>query len=162
DLSRTMPDGEEGELLVRGPQVFSGYINVPEDEQPFFEDWFKTGDMAVMEEDGFLRIVSRIKEMIITGGFNVYPAEVEEVLADHPMIAKAGVVGLAKEDGSDEVVKKVDFDEEKVKDGARHEMTRYKVPRRFFVVDDLPTDLIGKIRRREIKDMVEKIVAEEG
>lgn len=171
DLSRTMPDGEAGELLIRGPQVFSGYINFADDEQPFFEDWFKTGDMAVMEEDGFLRIVSRIKEMIITGGFNVYPAEVEEVLADHPMIAKAGVVGLAKEDGSDEVVaavvldehvKKEDFEEEKVKEWARHEMTRYKVPRRFFVVDELPTDLIGKIRRREIKDMVEKIVAEEG
>src|SRR5699024_9819731 len=105
------------------------------------------------------------------GGFNVYPAAVVEVLADHPMIAKAGVVGLAKEDGSDEGVAAVvldehvmkeDFDAEKVKEWARHAMTRYKVPRRCFVVDDLPTDLIGKIRRREIKDMVEKIVAEEG
>ena len=75
--------GEAGELLVRGPQVFSGYINLPDEDQPFYEDWFCTGDMAVMEEDGFIRIVSRIKETIITGGFNIYPAEVEEFLEEH-------------------------------------------------------------------------------
>ena len=163
DLSRTMPDGEAGELLVRGPQVFSGYINVEDHEQPFHEDWFCTGDMAVMEPDGFIRIVSRIKEMIITGGFNVYPAEVEEVLSEHKNIAKAGVVGLEKEDGSEEVVAAVvlepgvpesQFDEEAAKEWAREHMTRYKVPRRFFVVDELPADMIGKIRRREVKDLI--------
>ncbi len=80
DFSKTMPDGEPGELLARGRQVFHGYINIPDEDQPFYEDWFCTGDMAVMEPDGFIKIVSRIKEMIITGGFNVYPAEVEEFL----------------------------------------------------------------------------------
>lgn len=163
DLSRTMPDGEAGELLVRGPQVFSGYINVSDEEQPFHEDWFCTGDMAVMEKDGFIKIVSRIKEMIITGGFNVYPAEVEEVLAEHPQIEKAGVVGLEQEDGSEEVVaavtlsegvSKADFDAEAAREWARENLTRYKVPRRFFVVDELPADLIGKIRRREVKDLI--------
>ena len=163
DFSRTMPDGEAGELLVRGPQVFSGYINVEDDEQPFHEDWFCTGDMAVMESDGFIKIVSRIKEMIITGGFNVYPAEVEEVLSEHEHIAKAGVVGLEKEDGSEDVVAAVvlepgvsesQFDEEATKEWSREHMTRYKVPRRFFVVDELPADMIGKIRRREVKDLI--------
>ena len=167
DLSRTMPDGEAGELLVRGPQVFKGYINVSDDEQPFHEDWFDTGDMAVMESDGFIKIVSRTKEMIITGGFNVYPAEVEEVLSDHPQIAKAGVVGLEQEDGSEEVVAAVvleegvsesDFDAEKAREWSRESLTRYKVPRKFFVVDELPADMIGKIRRREVKDLVESMI----
>lgn len=169
DLSRTMPDGEAGELLVRGPQVFKGYINIPDEDQPFHDDWFCTGDMAVMEEDGFIKIVSRIKEMIITGGFNVYPAEVEEVLADHPQIAKAGVVGLEQQDGSEEVVAAIvlkdgvsesEFDAEEAREWSRESLTRYKVPRQFFVVDELPADMIGKIRRREVKDLVEKIIAD--
>ncbi|RAV32944.1 long-chain-fatty-acid--CoA ligase [Corynebacterium heidelbergense] len=167
DLSRTMPDGEAGELLVRGPQIFNGYINLPEEKQPFHEGWFCTGDMAVMEPDGFIRIVSRIKEMIITGGFNVYPAEVEEFLEDHPQIQKAGVVGIEGEDGSEEVVAAVtlpegvsedQFDAESIKEWAREGLTRYKVPRRFFVVDEMPADLIGKIRRREVKDLVKSML----
>ena len=104
DFSKTMPDGEAGELLARGRQVFNGYINIPDEDQPFHEDWFCTGDMAVMEPDGFIKIVSRIKEMIITGGFNVYPAEVEEFLEEHEQIQDAGVIGLPQEDGSEEVV----------------------------------------------------------
>ena len=167
DLSRTMPDGEAGELLVRGPQVFQGYINIPDEDQPFHEDWFCTGDMAVMEPDGFIRIVSRIKEMIITGGFNVYPAEVEEFLMEHDQIERAGVVGLDKEDGSEEVVAAVvlaqgvsesDFDADAVQAWCREGLTRYKVPRQFFVVEEMPSDMIGKIRRREVKDLIETML----
>lgn len=163
DFSKTMPDGEPGELLARGRQVFHGYINIPDEDQPFHEDWFCTGDMAVMEPDGFIKIVSRIKEMIITGGFNVYPAEVEEFLEEHEQIQKAGVVGLPQDDGSEEVVAAVvladgvseaDFDKEAIREWAREGLTRYKVPRRFFVVDEMPADLIGKIRRREVKDLI--------
>ena len=104
--------------------------------------------------------------MIITGGFNVYPAEVEEFLEEHDQIQKAGVVGLPKDDGSEEVVAAVvlaegvsesDFDSEAVRDWAREGLTRYKVPRRFFVIDEMPADLIGKIRRREVKELVEKM-----
>ncbi|KAB1504435.1 long-chain fatty acid--CoA ligase [Corynebacterium sp. 320] len=167
DFSRTMPDGEAGELLVRGPQVFKGYINIPDEDQPFFEDWFCTGDMAVMEPDGFIRIVSRIKEMIITGGFNVYPAEVEEYLEEHQDIVKAGVVGLPQKDGSEEVVAAIvlrdgvpesSFDHEAMKEYCREGLTRYKVPRRFFIIDEMPADLIGKIRRREVKDLVQTML----
>ena len=163
DFSKTVPDGEAGELLARGRQVFNGYINIPDEDQPFHEDWFCTGDMAVMEPDGFIKIVSRIKEMIITGGFNVYPAEVEEFLEEHEQIQNAGVVGLPQDDGSEEVVAAVvladgvseaDFDKEAVREWAREGLTRYKVPRRFFVIDEMPTDLIGKIRRREVKDLI--------
>lgn len=163
DFSKTMPDGEPGELLARGRQVFHGYINIPDEDQPFYEDWFCTGDMAVMEPDGFIKIVSRIKEMIITGGFNVYPAEVEEFLEEHEQIQKAGVVGLPQDDGSEEVVAAIvledgvseaDFDKEAIREWAREGLTRYKVPRRYFVIDEMPADLIGKIRRREVKDLI--------
>src|SRR5690625_7354949 len=89
-----MPDGEEGELLVRGPQVFKGYLNKPEaTKEAFHGDWFRTGDVGVMEEDGFVRLVARIKEIIITGGFNVYPAEAEEILLTHPDITDVAVGG---------------------------------------------------------------------
>ncbi|WP_408925123.1 long-chain-fatty-acid--CoA ligase [Corynebacterium sp. YSMAA1_1_F7] len=167
DFSKTMPDGEAGELLARGRQVFNGYINIPDEDQPFHEDWFCTGDMAVMEPDGFIKIVSRIKEMIITGGFNVYPAEVEEFLEEHEQIQDAGVIGLPQEDGSEEVVAAVvladgvseaDFDKEAVREWAREGLTRYKVPRRYFIIDEMPTDLIGKIRRREVKELVQKML----
>src|SRR5699024_2657719 len=99
DLDKTMPDGEEGELLVRGPQVFSGYLNKPEaTKEAFHGDWFRTGDVGVMEADGFVRLVARIKEIIITGGFNVYPAEVEEALLTHPDITDVAVVGRPRHD----------------------------------------------------------------
>src|SRR5699024_3420421 len=85
NLDEVMPDGEEGEMIARGPQVFKGYLNNPEaTEQAFHNGWFRTGDLGVMEEDGFIRLVARLKEVIITGGFNVYPGEVEEALLSHP------------------------------------------------------------------------------
>ena len=91
-----MPFGEAGEILAKGPQVFSGYFNNPEaTERVFHDGWFRTGDMGIMEEDGFIKLVSRIKELIITGGFNVYPAEVEEVIRTHKDVADVAVVGLS-------------------------------------------------------------------
>ena len=100
-----MPDGEPGELLARGPQVFSSYLNNPEaNERAFHDGWFRTGDMAVMEPDGWIKLVSRIKEMIITGGFNVYPDEVEGVMRSHPDVEDIAVVGRPRADGSEDVV----------------------------------------------------------
>lgn len=103
--SREVPDGERGEIQVKGPQVFSGYRNRPEDTANAFHDgWFRTGDIAEPDENGFLRIVDRIKEMVITGGFNVYPSEVEEALRGQAGIRDAAVVGLVNELGAEEVV----------------------------------------------------------
>ena len=105
NLDETQPDGTAGELLVRGPQVFKGYFNMPEaTENAFHNGWYRTGDMAIMEADGFIKIVSRIKEMIITGGFNIYPAEVEDVIRQHPDVNAVAVVGLPRADGSEDVV----------------------------------------------------------
>ena len=153
-----MPDGEPGELLARGPQVFSGYLNNPEaTEQAFHDGWFRTGDMAVMEPDGFIRLVARIKEIIITGGFNVYPDEVEEAVRTHPDVEDVAVVGRPREDGSEDVVACVTLrdgaplDPEGLKEHARQRLTRYKVPRTFYHFEDLNRDQTGKIRRRAVQ-----------
>ncbi|MEY8210332.1 long-chain-fatty-acid--CoA ligase [Corynebacterium sp. MNWGS58] len=158
NLEETMPDGEEGELLGRGPQVFKGYLHNEEaTENAFHDGWFRTGDMAVMEEDGFVRIVSRIKEMIITGGFNVYPGEVEDCLGQHPDVEECAVVGRPRKDGSEDVVACVvlragaALDPDGLKDYCRERLTAYKVPRTFYHFEELATDQIGKLRRREVQ-----------
>ena len=166
NLDETMLDGQEGEVLVRGPQVFAGYLNTPEaTEASFHNDWYRTGDVGVMEEDGFIRLVARIKEVIITGGFNVYPLEVEEVLESHKDIADCAVVGLPREDGSESVVaaitltKGAALDPEGLKNYCRERLTRYKVPRTFFHFEELPRDQMGKVRRREVQEV---LVAKKG
>ncbi|MDO4631538.1 MAG: long-chain-fatty-acid--CoA ligase [Corynebacterium sp.] len=158
NLDETMPDGQEGEVLVRGPQVFSGYLNNPEaTEQAFHNDWYRTGDVGIMEKDGFIRLVSRIKEVIITGGFNVHPLEVEEVLLTHPDVTDCAVVGLPRKDGSESVVAAITLgpgaalDPEGLKEFCRQRLTRYKVPRTFYHFEDMPRDQMGKIRRREVQ-----------
>lgn len=170
DSTVVLPDGEAGELVVRGPQVFGGYLNRPDADAEVFVpgedglgDWFRTGDMAVMESDGFVKIVSRIKEMIVTGGFNVYPQEVEEVLTEHPSVAQASVVGLPRVDGSETVAAAIvladgaRLDEEILKEHCRAGLARYKVPRVFKVFTELPADQLGKVRRVEVrKEMTEE------
>lgn len=159
--TQILPDGTEGEILVRGPQVFKGYLNNPEaTAKSMVDGWYRTGDVGVMEPDGFIKLVSRIKELIITGGFNVYPAEVEEVLLSHPDIEEATVVGLPREDGSERVVAAVNLrdgavlDPEGLKEYARKALTRYKVPRAFYNVDDMPRDMMGKVRRMEVRNLI--------
>ena len=135
DLDREVPLGERGELLVRGPQVFSGYRNLPDETALAFHDgWFRTGDVVTMSPDGFLTIVDRIKEIIITGGFNVYPSEVEAVLRTHAGVVDVAVVGLPHEDGGEEVVAAVVLVEgvpvqpDELRAHTRRELTPYKVP----------------------------------
>ena len=162
---QVMPDGEEGEIIARGPQVFKGYLNNPEaTEQAFHNGWFRTGDLGVMEEDGFIRLVARLKEVIITGGFNVYPAEVEEALLSHPDVEEAAVVGRPREDGSEDVVACVTLrdgaalDPEGLKEFSRELLTRYKVPRTFYHFEALAKDQLGKIRRREVQqDLIDRL-----
>lgn len=161
NLSETQPDGVEGEVLVRGPQVFKGYLNQEEaSKNSFYEGWYRTGDVGIMESDGFIRLVARIKEVIITGGFNVYPVEVEEILTQHPDIVDASVVGMPREDGSESVVAAISLkegaalDPEGLKDYCRERLTRYKVPRRFYHFEALPRDQMGKIRRREVQEQL--------
>jgi len=167
-----LPLGEPGELLVRGPQVFSGYWNQPEETARVLVDgWLRTGDVAVADTDGFVRIVDRIKELVITGGFNVYPTEVEEVLRTLPEIKDACVVGLpasvlralgASRPGSsttgEQVVAVVlaapgtEVDIESVRSHVRTRLAGYKVPRHVVVADELPRSQVGKVLRRQVRE----------
>lgn len=169
DPTTDVAPGERGELIVRGPQVFSGYYGRPEEtEEVFVDGWFRTGDIVTIDDGGFVRIVDRIKELIITGGFNVAPTEVEGVLRQHPAVADVAVVGLPSEHSGEEVVAAIvldpsieDIDETAIRDFARSILTPYKVPRRIFVVDELPKSLIGKVLRRQVRTKLLELSGEE-
>lgn len=159
DPAVDVPTGSPGELVVRGPQVFSGYYGKPEETEAVFVDgWFRTGDIVTIDDAGFVRIVDRIKELIITGGFNVAPTEVEVALRQHADVVDAAVVGLPSEHSGEEVVAAIvvdgdrEVDVEAIREFARSILTPYKVPRRIFVVDELPKSLIGKVLRRQVRE----------
>ncbi|WP_431277018.1 long-chain-fatty-acid--CoA ligase [Leifsonia poae] len=154
--------GEKGELLARGPQVFSGYWRKPEETEKVFADdgWFRTGDIVTMDEDGFVRIVDRIKELIITGGFNVAPTEVEDAIRSFEGVADVAVVGLPQGRGGEDVVAAVvmkpgaSFDEAAIRAFARDTLTAYKVPKHVYAVDELPRSIVGKVIRRKVRDQL--------
>jgi len=161
--SHDLPIGVQGELLIAGPQVFAGYWNRPEETATALlpGGWVRTGDIAIADTDGFIRIVDRIKELIITGGFNVYPSEIEDVLRQLPEIEDVAVVGVHTGDTGEEVVAVVvaspgtTVDPERVRAFAREQLTGYKVPRRVVVLDDLPRSQIGKVLRRRVRERIE-------
>ena len=164
DPSHDLPIGVQGELLINGPQVFAGYWNRPQETAHVLlhGGWLRTGDIAIADADGFVRIVDRIKELIITGGFNVYPSEVEDVLRELPEVDDVAVVGVrAADDTGEEVVAAVvpvagaTIDPERVRAFARERLTGYKVPRRVVIMEDLPRSQIGKILRRRVRDRIE-------
>ncbi|MDJ0335609.1 long-chain-fatty-acid--CoA ligase [Salinibacterium sp. G-O1] len=151
--------GDEGELLIRGPQVFSGYWNRPSEtaETLLPGGWLRTGDIVTVSADGFVTIIDRIKELIITGGFNVAPSEVEAVLLTHPSIADVAVVGLPSKTGGEDVTAAVvladgeSFDADAVRAWAKERLAAYKVPRRIEVVEELPRNIVGKVLRRVVR-----------
>ncbi|MDR0990072.1 MAG: AMP-binding protein [Propionibacteriaceae bacterium] len=160
DPSREVARGDRGELLVRGPQVFRGYWNNPEatDQALLPGGWLRTGDIVTQDADGFTTVVDRLKELIITNGFNVAPSEVEQVLRLHPDIADTAVVGLPDQ-SSGEIVTAVvvtrpgsTIDEAQVRDFCRERLARYKVPRRVVTIENLPKSMLGKVLRRQIRD----------
>lgn len=151
---------EEGELLVAGPQVFSGYWDRPSETAHVLlpGGWLRTGDIVRVSADGFITVVDRMKELIVTGGFNVSPSEVEEALLSHPDIVDAAAVGLPSANGGEDVVAAVvlspgaELDVSAVREYCRTRLSAYKVPKRIVEVDDLPRSLIGKVLRREVRD----------
>ena len=158
-----VPLGERGELCVRGPQVMKGYFKRPEETaNVFFKDGFlRTGDVAVMDEQGFLRIVDRKKDMILVSGFNVYPNEVEDALAMHPGVLEVAAVGVPDEK-SGEAVKVFIVRKDPALTAAqviahcRENLTGYKVPSHVEFRDELPKTNVGKILRRELRDTIAK------
>ncbi|MBC8211320.1 MAG: AMP-binding protein [Gammaproteobacteria bacterium] len=154
-----LPVGKSGELCVRGPQVMRGYWNKPEETAFVLDEkgWLKTGDIAIMDEKGFFRIVDRKKDMILVSGFNVFPNEVESVIASCPGVLEVGVIGV-DDDSSGEIVKAVivksdpTLTEKDVIDHCRKSLTNYKVPRLIEFRKELPKSNVGKILRRELRD----------
>ncbi|NKI16877.1 AMP-binding protein [Spongiibacter sp. KMU-166] len=154
-----LPDGEAGELVVRGGQVMRGYWNRPEatDEAIDDEGFFRTGDIALREPDGFFRIVDRLKDMIIVSGFNVYPNEVENVVYEHPDIVEAAVIGKPDTKSGEAVAlyavsTNPDLTAAALQDFCRQHLTGYKVPKSVTFVDELPKSAVGKILRRALRD----------
>jgi long-chain acyl-CoA synthetase len=159
DQGAELPQGEVGEILVRGPTVMKGYWNRPDATADTLSDdgWLKTGDMAYIDEDGYFFIVDRKKDMIIRGGFNVYPREIEEVLYEHPAVREAAVVGVPHESLGEEIAAVVvlregeDAEAEAIRDYVKQRVAAYKYPRHVWFLDELPKGPTGKILKREIE-----------
>ncbi|HEU4495090.1 MAG TPA: AMP-binding protein, partial [Rubrobacteraceae bacterium] len=154
-----LPAGEVGEVEIRGPHVFAGYWERPEATAESLDDegWFKTGDLGSVSEDGYFRITGRKKELIITGGYNVYPREVEELLEGCPGVAEVAVVGLPDEEFGEKVTAAVVRDddaltEEKVVDFCREDLAGYKKPRQVEFVGALPRNALGKVLKHEVRE----------
>ncbi|WP_421898483.1 AMP-binding protein [Marinoscillum sp.] len=155
--------GEKGELCTKGPQVFLGYWNKPEEtEKCFINGYFKTGDIATMDPDGYFRIVDRKKEMILVSGFNVFPNEVEDAIASHPKVLEVGVIGVPDAKSTEAVkaviVKKdASLTEEEIKTFCKENLTGYKCPKHVSFTSELPKSNVGKILRRIIKEEDAKV-----
>ena len=153
-----MPPGERGEIGIRGPQVMLGYWRKPEETRAAMtqDGFFRTGDIGIMDERGYTRIVDRKKDMILVSGFNVYPSEIEETVAGHPGVLECAAIGVPDEH-SGEVVKlfvvKKDktLTAEQLKAWCHQRMTGYKRPKYIEFRDDLPKSNVGKILRRELR-----------
>ncbi|AYC30154.1 fatty acid--CoA ligase family protein [Paenisporosarcina cavernae] len=158
ELGEEVAVGEVGELIVRGPNVMKGYYKMPEESSATIRDgWLYTGDLAKKDEEGYFYIVDRKKDLVIVGGYNVYPREVEEVLFAHPGIVEAAVIGLPDADFGEAVyayvVKKDDaLTEEDLYAYCQEHLAKYKVPRKFEFLAELPKNTTGKILRRSLKD----------
>ncbi len=158
DDGKEVAEGDIGEIAIRGHNVMKGYYNRPDatEEAIDSEGWFKSGDMAKRDEDGFYFIVDRKKELIIRGGYNVYPREIEEVLYEHPAVAEAAVIGVPDESLGEEVGAAVvlksgqEADPEEIKSFVKEHVANYKYPRRIWLADELPKGPTGKILKREI------------
>lgn len=157
DPSKEMPVGERGQLAVKGPQVMQGYLNRDEDNKNIFHNGFiLTGDIAIMDEDGYFYIVDRQKDMVIAGGYNIFPREIEEVLYAHEKIKEACVAGVPHEYRGETIkayiVLKdgVTMTEKEVIDYCAENLTKYKVPKIVEFRDELPKTMVGKILRRTL------------
>jgi fatty-acyl-CoA synthase len=156
-----VPIGSTGELLIRGPHVCSGYWKNPEATADALRDgWFRTGDMAHKDEDGFFYIAGRFKDMIISGGENVYAAEVESIFLEHPAVAEAALIGKPHEKWGEVGLMFVVLNKgmtasgEELKDFCRQRLARYKVPKEIKFTDSLPYSPYGKIMKIELKKRI--------
>jgi len=161
-----VPIGQPGELVVRGPQVMKGYWNKPEETANSLRDgWFYTGDICRMDEDGYIFIVDRLKDMVIVSGYKVFTRELDDIIVEHPDVALAASIGLPDPNrpGNEivasaivlkEGVDKSEAEKDKIRDFIRKREAPYKVPKVIVFMDSLPTSAIGKILKRELREML--------
>ena len=160
DSGVDLPQGETGELAIKGPQVMKGYWNKPEETANVMtaDGFFKTGDIGHVDEDGFIFITDRKKDMIIVSGHKVYPRDVEEVLFKHPAVANAAVIGIPDEYSGERVkgfiVLKPNekVTEQEIIDFCKTDLTNYKIPKSIEIREELPMTLVGKVLRRELRE----------
>ena len=150
--------GQEGEICIRGRNIMKGYLNREEERKSsFWNEWFRSGDIGKMDKDGYLYIVDRLKDMIITGGENVYPREIEEALFTHPKVQECTVIGLPDKEWGEKVtamvIPKPDeaFDAGELKSYLKTRLSRFKVPKEFHIIDQLPKSPAGKILKRVVR-----------
>jgi long-chain acyl-CoA synthetase len=153
-----VPDGEVGEIVIHGPNVMKAYWNRPDaTAEAIVDGWLHTGDIGRRDDDGYFFIVDRKKELIIRGGYNVYPREVEEVLYEHPDVREAAVIGVAHDEYGEEVAAAVSLVDgaqatpEALREFVRERVAAYKYPRSVWIMDELPKGPTGKILKREIE-----------
>lgn len=165
DTGEDLPPGEDGEIRLRGPNMMDGYFKLPDRTAEVIDDkgFYRTGDLGRIDEDGCLYITGRIKEMIIVGGENVFPREIESVIETHPSVNAVGVIGVSDDVRGEvpvafvelaEGVDKAEFDEKALISLCREHLAGYKAPRRVYLVDKLPRNPTGKILRRELAEMI--------
>jgi long-chain acyl-CoA synthetase len=158
DDGNDVPAGEPGEIAMRGPFVMRGYWERDDATAETIRDgWFHTGDMATVDDDGYFFIVDRKKELIIRGGYNVYPREIEEVLYEHPAVREAAVVGVAHDALGEEVGAAIalkdgaEASEDEIRAFAKERVAAYKYPRQIWFVEELPKGPTGKVLKRDIE-----------
>ena len=162
DPSIDVEDGTPGEIIVKGPQVFSGYLDAPEETaRVFTEDgWLRTGDVAI-NKDGFLVMSDRKKELILSGGFNVYPSQVEAAIRSMPGVKDVAVVGLPAGEAREEVTAALILEDDapmitlaQVRAWAEKYVSHYALPRQIAIITDLPRNPLGKVMRRKVKEQL--------
>ncbi|MGH8587620.1 MAG: AMP-binding enzyme, partial [Gammaproteobacteria bacterium] len=157
---RAVAHGTSGELWIRGPQVMKGYWHRPEETAKVLgpDGWLRTGDIAQMDERGYIKLVDRVKDMISVSGFKVYPNEVEEVVASHPSVLEAAVIGVPDPDTGEAVKLFVvprpgsSIDPEELRGHCKEQLAAYKVPRQIVLRSALPKSNVGKVLRRALRD----------
>lgn len=168
ETGRELPQGEVGIVEVRGRNVFAGYWQMPEKTASEFrpDGYFITGDMGVIDADGYVQLVGREKDLIITGGLNVYPAEVEALLDDRADVAEAAVIGVPHPDLGEAVVAVIQpagaFDADAVREVMKRDLAGFKVPKRILVMDELPRNTMGKIQKKLLRERFADLFAAEG
>jgi long-chain acyl-CoA synthetase len=162
-LGNQLPQGKEGEICIRGPNIMKGYLDNPDATRHAFWDdgWFRSGDVGLVDPDGYLFIVDRIKDMIITGGENVYSTEVEEALYTHPHVQECAVIGLPDKEWGEKVAAyiipkpTVEIDQVELKEYLKKRLSAFKVPKEYVIINDFPRSPAGKILKRNLRQMAQ-------